>query len=1622
VGEASTVVWREFRLGEWRVRPQLNTLELGEEVVHLEAKPMAVLVDLAEHAGRVRSKRQLLRSVWGGAFVSDEVLTRAIWLLRKALGDDPKDPRYIQTIPRKGYRVVAEVTWEPPTEVSDERFPYRLGEQLGAGAMGAVYRAEDTRLRRTVALKFLPRELSSDQAAKDRFLREARAAAKLDHPHIAVVHDIGEGPDGRMYLAMAHYRGGSLKQKLEGGPLPVEEAVELARQIAEGLAAAHGQGIVHRDIKPANVMLTDEGQAKIVDFGLARGVGDTTLTRFGSTVGTVLYMSPEQARGEGVDPRSDLWSLGVALYEVISGERPFKGANDQAVLYSILHEEPVKLSVVRPEVPPGLEAIVHRCLEKEADSRYQEASVLLQDLVAVLEHRRPVPRPGEEVSPYPGLDPFTEEKAPFFFGREPEVAAMWEKLRGRKLLALIGPSGAGKTSFVRAGLIPGRPDGWRCLVCTPGSAPFVSLGQVLAPELAGDPEALRELPRVDKPEAAFAMLSRWRRRFEQALLVVDQFEELFTLNPAGVQASFAKLLGRLATDGDLHVLVSLRDDFLIHCHAHPTLSPVFEELTPLTAPRGPALQQALVEPAAALGYAFDGESLVEEMMAEVEEERGALPLAAFAAARLWERRDRKAGLLTREAYEAIGGVGGALAQHAEATLERIGSEKIPIVRETFRNLVTAQGTRAARDREELLSVFGDAEAQHPPATARLPTGSQETRARSPSALAGDIPDQTQPSTELRQGRRPATVGDRASAAEVLDTLIGARLLTSFEVPAAEDETDGHHRIEIIHESLLTSWPRLVRWQTQDTEGAQLRDELRQAAQMWDQHDRSEDLLWTGTAFQEFQLWRERYPGGLSETEEAYARAMADHAERSRRRRRAVVASTFVVLLAVLTVIGGFWRRSVKEARRAEAANLSSLAQLQLEKHPTATIAYAIASLELADSLEVRRLVVKALWVGPTEFRIPTSGWFTLSLDFSPDGRWLAVADPGGLARLWPSDGGPPTVLEGGNLYGNIRTSPRGDVVAATMLGRQKLGLWSFPEGRFLRSFAVGSKGTTYIFQFSRDGEHLLTNTELQTEGGYEFLIRSWPVAGGEPDVLARLEVPEESVGAICLMDPTLSRIAWVDGRRVRVARLEGTTVDLASATSVEHDSTVVFSGFDRQGRQLVTADKAGTIRIWSLESDPPELTHTPSGGWGGEALFFFDDTGSMLAGLGGFLWDLSGPPEAERLLVRHPDWTIYGLAIDPGGNWLATSAGEEHPLVLLWPVGRSSARILRVQEGPVLNLAFTPDGERLVSVSVDGSVRVWPLVGGSGERSRELHKTEAVLRGPGKIAMAPDGSFVAAGTRIGLVLVVPLDGEPVRVLGESGEFPADRITALAVGPSARLVAGGSRDGIVRIWDLASGDARIPEAGDGGRIHYLKFTEDRDLWAASRSKLRRWSLDGGQPRLLEEIDLESPEFVPDELCDVDPDGQRALFREGDRLWIMDSDTGEVRQLSSHGSVGRAQLYANGELVASTNRVGGLRIGPATGEEPHLLLGHEDEVNAIAVSPDGRWIASGGDDSTIRLWPMPDFSKPPLHALPREELIAKLKGLTNLRAVSDEESPSGWKIEADPFPGWTEVPEW
>jgi serine/threonine protein kinase len=271
---------------------------------------------------------------------------------------------------------------------------YKIIKKIGSGGMGIVYKAEDTKLKRTVALKFLPPEFTRDGEAKKRFIHEARASATLDHPNICTVHEIGETDDGQMFMAMGYYEGQTIKDKIERrgevtSPLPINDAIDMAIQIAEGLHEAHEKKIIHRDIKSANIILTDKSVAKILDFGLAKLKGKTKLTKDGTTLGTVDYMSPEQAAGENVDHRSDIWSLGVVLYEMVTGQVPFKGEYEQAIMYAIMNEDPEPVTGLRSGIAMELELIINKTLAKNPSERYQGTADLIVDLKKVKKDSKP---------------------------------------------------------------------------------------------------------------------------------------------------------------------------------------------------------------------------------------------------------------------------------------------------------------------------------------------------------------------------------------------------------------------------------------------------------------------------------------------------------------------------------------------------------------------------------------------------------------------------------------------------------------------------------------------------------------------------------------------------------------------------------------------------------------------------------------------------------------------------------------------------------------------------------------------------------------------------------------------------------------------------------------------------------------------------------------------------------------------------------------------------------------------------------------------------------------------------------------------------------------------------------
>jgi serine/threonine-protein kinase len=276
---------------------------------------------------------------------------------------------------------------------------YKILEKLGEGGMGVVYKAEDTKLKRRVALKFLPHELTEDQEARQRFIHEAQTASALDHPNICNIHEIDEEKEGDLFICMTLYDGHTLKKRIQSGPIPIHEIINIAIQIAQGLNRAHKAEIIHRDLKPANIFLTHHGEVKIIDFGLAKLSGQTDITKTGSPMGTVWYMSPEQARGEKLDAGTDIWSFGVILYELLSGKPPFKAEYDQAVIYSILNENPVPLKELCPDVPIELIDIVNQCLIKNRKNRFNS----IRDFLEILQQIRQEITPSDQVYQIPSV-------------------------------------------------------------------------------------------------------------------------------------------------------------------------------------------------------------------------------------------------------------------------------------------------------------------------------------------------------------------------------------------------------------------------------------------------------------------------------------------------------------------------------------------------------------------------------------------------------------------------------------------------------------------------------------------------------------------------------------------------------------------------------------------------------------------------------------------------------------------------------------------------------------------------------------------------------------------------------------------------------------------------------------------------------------------------------------------------------------------------------------------------------------------------------------------------------------------------------------------------------------------
>ncbi len=823
---------------------------------------------------------------------------------------------------------------------------YELIREIGAGGMGTVYLARDLKLGRKVAIKILQ---SSHPELTQRFIVEARATARCSHENIVIIFEVGEF-GGQPYMVLEFLQGSVLTELVSGGKrLPSARCVELMVPVVKALVVAHEQGIVHRDLKPDNIFVTDSGTVKVLDFGIAKvrdqadkpvgtpasggairlptaselGDGNTNLTRQGVIMGTMKYMSPEQwGIGVEIDHRTDIWATGVILFRLLAGKHPLAPLQGNQLVVTAMLDKPMpKLREAVSDVPQSLCDVVDRCLMKDKELRYKDARELLRALEPFLPGRYSTVQLAVDESPYAGLSSFQESDAARFFGRSREIAAAVNRIRDRPVMGVVGPSGVGKSSFVRAGLVPALKasgEQWETLVIRPGRSPLAAVAAMMTPMVGSTSQTV-----VDdlKEQAALAkrlvkepghmgqvLRSRAKRSNTKIMLFVDQFEELYTLVPdAAERAAFTACLAGAADDSaaPVRVALSLRSDFLDRVGEDPQLmAEVMQGLFFLTPPNRDGLRDALVQPAEMAGYQFENPVMVEEMLSHLETTPGALPLLQFAATKLWENKDSGRKLLTQAAYNAMGGIGGALASHADSVLAELSGPSQVLARQVCLRLITPERTRAIVSLAELQEM---------------------------SPQPGDVQ-------------------------RLVDHLVTARLLVSQT--AADGSAQGS-TVEIVHESLIHSWPTLRRWLDETQEDSQFIEQLRVASKQWHAKGRDSGMLWRGETADEAIRWARRHQGTLPETQRAFLSEVINASTAAERRRRGITIGV-VTFLTLMLVAAAFALLTIKQSEKKAAKNAivaKKNAVLAEEQAKVARGAEADArkSLALAEEKERQRL-------------------------------------------------------------------------------------------------------------------------------------------------------------------------------------------------------------------------------------------------------------------------------------------------------------------------------------------------------------------------------------------------------------------------------------------------------------------------------------------------------------------------------------------------------------------------------------------------------------------------------------------------------------------------------------------
>ena len=1409
---------------------------------------------------------------------------------------------------------------------------YRLVHRLGRGGMGEVFLARDTQLGRRVALKVVrARGRPLGEADLERLLQEARTTARFSHPNIVTIHAVGRHR-GCPYLALEHIEGETLllRAARQTSSFGVAEVLRMGVAVADALAEAHRHGVSHRDLKPANIMLGQDGRLKVLDFGLAR----VTRSEEGGEpaqrehVGTPAYMAPEQWQARQADGAADVWALGVILFELLSGRRPWdaSGPDQQRDLVTTIDAPAVDQF---REMPPALSRLVARCLRRDP-ARRPDAGDLAQELRALFSGD---PREAGEVSPFRGLHAFDEEHRYLFFGRDAEIAAVAERLREVTVLPVVGPSGVGKSSFVRAGLVPRlrergaltviemRP-GARPLrtlaarllaAVTPGSedTPFGSLDSQDSSE---EEDPGRRLPSAEDLASRIQeapqrlnleLLELAHRQQRGVLLLVDQAEELYTLTEDDRERrAFMEAVCGAADlpDAPVRVVLTLRDDFLGRLAESPGARRALSQITVLGQPGSDALLEILTRPVAAVGYTFDDEDLPGEMVDEIQGELSCLPLLQFAGEVLWQRRDRRHNTLRRETYEEMGGVAGALARRADGALAALPPDDVRLARALLLRLATPEGTRRVEARRAVLEGLGE------------------------------------------------------RANEVLARLVEARLVT---VGHEEGEEPA---LELAHESLLHAWSRLRRWMEASRGERAAIDELTRAATLWDQRGAPEAEVWRGDNLRDARRTveqAEQVPDVVSRFLRAGQKRRRAH-DRGRRLRWLLVGVALVLVaagsVAAALVLRAQEREATRQRDRAErqrtAAELQRAAaqrQGAQAQHEAARRAMAQgdmleararirASLELQDSAAARMLWW-ALKREPLDWKLRLGE--SVNHVAVSDGRLVAVA--AGDRAIYLVD----------FLTGAARRVLRGhsDQVLAVALDRSgrwlvsgswdgEVRLWDTTTGKGRRLGRGPRAGAAvYGVAISLDGKWVAA-------GGRDRLVRIWDRASGK--VVHTLQGHTGSVMDVAFAPAGQTLATCAKDRSVRLWR--ASTGQVIRSLPRHHPDEVLSLGFSKDGRWLASGALDGSVRLWDrTQKRASTLGRLPSGAT--SVSFRNDGQRLAVASMDGTVRVLKVPGGKEMHRLRGHGDTVWSVSYYV--QWLISGGVDR--TVRRWFPPRARRDTIAPHGAAVQGLDFSPDGRLLASSSRDHTVLLWDTR--TGRRVRALRGHSGVVRG---VRFSPDGKVLATGSYDGTIRLWEVATGAQRVFQGTGE----QIWDVSFSPDGKLLASGGK-GPARLWDVATGVAVRELTGHSGGVFGPRFSPDGKRLATGGydRTVRVWDVaTGKQVAKLSEHQATVYDVA------FSPDGKLVASGSSDgtvRLW--DTARGRVRILArDQGRVTSVDFAPDGASVASAASDGGIRTWATVAGARSLERAAKIPARVVRFSPRGQSLATGGGQGAVRLW--------------------------------------------------------